>query len=267
MAVNWKTFRALWKHTVPSWLNEGEGGQVGFTLSLLKDAFMNRVYLGFLAGYPQNGPNGETAPPDALIRIGQDRRCIRGIFETDAEYAYRLTQQLVERQTAGNPFTLMRQLHAYTGSNHGVSFRTVDVAGNFYSRSSSGVETASLATGLWDWDAEPSTKWSKFWVIIYPGTLWSATTDEWADGGTWGDPDHVWGIADMTPEHATSLRAIVNDWKPDGTRCQNIIVAFDPASFDPSAPEPDGLWGHWSKVVAGVRVPSRLSTARYLAGR
>lgn len=268
----WKTFRALRKFIAPSWLNEGESGLVGYALDLLKDSFAERLYLGFLAGYPQNGPNGETAPPDALVRMGQDRLLFRGIFETDAEHAARLADHLTPHATRGNPYTLMRQLHAYVGTTHGVSFRTVDVHGNWYSRSSTGVESAVLKQENWNWDGDTGTagdtsRWSRFWVIIYPGTLWTIATDTWAGGGTWGDPDHVWGFADMTPEHAQTLRAIVDLWKPEGTRCVNIIVAFDPASFDPASPEPDGLWGKWSKKVGGAHVPARLATARYLAGR
>jgi hypothetical protein len=63
-----------------------------------------------------------------------------------------------------------------------------------------------------------------------------------------------------------ALQSIVADWKPAGTRCVNIILAFDPASFNPASPEPDGNWGKWTKKVAGVAVPSRLATARYLDG-
>lgn len=267
-----RNFRSLRRFIAPTWLTDGEGGLVGYSLDLLRDAAVRRLELGLLARFPQNGPNGETAPPDALVALGRDRLIYRGIFETDAEYALRLVNFRDEHETRGNPFTLMRQLHAYTGTAHGVSFRTVDVRGNFYSRSASGVETATLKTELWDWDGDTSTtgdtsRWSRFWVIVYPGTLWSDSSLAWGDSSTWGDPAHVWGFSDMTPEQATTLRAIVDGWKPDGTRCVNIIVAFDPASFDPAAPEPDGLWGKSYKYVGGIAVPSRLSTARYLAGR
>jgi hypothetical protein len=51
----------------------------------------------------------------------------------------------------------------------------------------------------------------------------------------------------------------------------NIIIAFDPASFDPQAAidaagMPNGLWGRWGKTVDGVCVPARLTTARYWDG-
>lgn len=266
-----KTFRTTRKFMAPPRFTnlDTEGGKVAFALDLIKDAFMRRLVFGLRVRFPQDpiDPTGQTtAPEDALAAMGRDRRVVRGINESAASYAARLVTWLDERQTAGNPFTMMRQLAAYTGASTGCSFRTVDVRGNWYSRDANGVESAVLKTSNWDWDGD-TARWSRFWVIIYPGTLWTATTDTWAGGLKWGDPTLVWGFADMTPEHATTLRAIVNDWKPAGTRCQNIIVAFDPASFNPSAPEPDGQWGKWSKIDGGVRVPSRITTARYLAGR
>lgn len=257
-------FRELRKSMGPAWLTSGEGGLAGYALDLMRDALMQRVYLGALAGMPQNGPNGETAPEDALARMGQDRRVFRGINETAASYALRLTQWLVDRRAAGSAYALMKKLHEYTGTTHGCSFRTVDNRGNWFSRAADGTETASLNTGNWNWDGNTAAR-SRFWVIVYPGTLWTEGADSWGAVGAWGSAG-PWGC-DVTQEQVRTMQAIVADWKPDGTQCQNIILAFDDASFNPASPEPDGNWGGWSKVVSGVRVPSRLSTARYLDGR
>jgi len=254
------TFRSLRKKLAPSWLNTGEGELVGYSIDLILDAFLTRVFLGLMIGYPQWGPNGETAPDDALQKMGVDRRIIRGIDETSASYALRLRQFLTDWRTAGSAYTMMKQLAAYCDSAglHGCSFRTVDNSGNWYSRSSAGVETASLAQSNWDWDGYTS-KWSRFWVVIYPGTLWSAE-GQW-DGGTWDEPSLVWGST-AQQDHAASLLHIVSEWKPQGTR-GNIILAFDANSFDPSTPEPDGTWGKHYKYSGGDAVESRLTTARY----
>ncbi len=259
------TFRTLRRFMQPRWLTDDEGGLVGYALDLIRDSFINRIVLGYNAGFPQSGPERAPAPPDALSRMGQDRRVIRGINESDADYSARLVNWLVDRRTAGNPYTLMRQLAAYTGAATGCSFRTFDVRGNCYSRAVDGTQTAHLKTGLWNWDGD-TARWSRFWVVIYPGTLWPATAQTWGTAGKWGAATSTWGSTKITEEQTRTLQALVTDWKPAGTRCQNIILALDPASFDPSAPEPDGLWGNWSKVVGGVRVASRLATARYLDG-
>lgn len=258
------SFRLIRKFLQPRWLNDGEGELVGYSLDLVKDAFIERLRLGHLAKYPQNDPSGETtAPPDSLAAMGRDRRVIRGIFDTDATYAAKLVRYLDDRRRCGNPLMIMQKLAEYCGPLP--SFRIVDVRGNWYSRAADGTESVLLNEGNWDWDGDTS-RWSRFWVLVYPNGLWGT------ESTTWGDPaDSVWGsdpTTDMlgitaTQEHVASLKFIVNDWKPAGTRCSQIIFAFDPTSFDPSTPEPDGEWGHWGKVDTGVRVPSRLDTARY----
>lgn len=262
-----RNFRSVWKFLVPSWLNEGEGGLVGYALMLLNDASMERLYRGHLARFPQQGPDGTPAPDDALAAMGRDRGIVRGISETSASYAVRLTQWLVDARTRGTAYTMMKQLAAYVGA--GSSFRIVDNRGNWYSRDADGAETAVLNQGNWDWDGD-TDRWARFWVIVYPGSVWTE------EPYTWGDADDpAWG-ADMASsgthgstallEHGDTMRAIIADWKPGGTRCAGIIIAFDPASFDPATPEPDGTWGGWYTVDGGIAVPSRLETARYMNG-
>jgi len=257
-------FRTLRRLLGPRWLTtDGDSGLVGYALELVRDAFVERVRLGHLARYPQQDPTGlTTAPEDALTVMGRDRRVIRGINETSQSYAVRLKAWLDDRRRAGNPFMLAKKIAEYCGA--GVAVRTVDARGNWYSRDADGTESVLLKEENWDWDATPiGERWSRFWVIVYPNGLWVPGYD-WADPD-WGDKIQTWGST-ATTEHVASVRHLVNDWKPAGTRCVNIIIAFDPASFDPAAPEPDGLWGRWSKTVNGVRVPSRLATARYWDG-
>lgn len=261
-------FRTLRKFLAPRWLTEEEGELVGYSLDIVADAFVDRLFRGLLARFPQNGPNGETAPTDALTAIGRDRRVVRGLSDTDATYAAKLLPWLDDRARQGNPYMLMQKLAEYLGPLP--SFRTVDARGNWYSRAADGTETALLKQENWDWSGEPlGERWSRFWVIVYPGALWSANTEDWGTdtwgAGGWGEAVETWGTTALR-EHVETVRAIVADWMPAGTRCVNIIVALDANSFDPTAPEPDGLWEHWSKNVGGVQVPARLATARYWDG-
>lgn len=251
-------FRQIWKTLVPRWGSEGEGGILGHTLMLLNDMSMDRLYNGHLARYPQQGPDGTPGPDDALAALGRDRGVTWGIAETSRSYAYRLTQWLVDARTRGTAFTMMKVLHDYCDSArvHGMSFRVVDVRGNWFTRSSAGVETSSLNTGNWNWDGA-TTRWFRFWVIIYPGTLWTSTSQVWGTAGTWGNATSTWGSTTATAEQTRTLRALVDEWKPGGTRCHTIILALNPASFNPASPEPNGTWGYWG---------NRLTTARYLDG-
>lgn len=259
-------FRTSRRKLAPRWLTEGEGELVGYSLDLIKDAWIERLRLGLLARFPQNGPDGVTfAPDDAIAAMGQDRRVVRGLNETTSSYVGRLLRWLDDRTTSGNPWSLMRKLAEYTGP--GPKFRTVDARGNWFTRLANGQEQVTLKAGNWNWDGAAASRWSRFWVIIYPNGLWLPSPYNWGDasGPDWGESLDTIGST-AKPDEVDTIRSIVADWKPAGTKCVNIIVAFDAASFDPLSPEPNGLWGRNSKNVGGVQVPARLSTARYWDG-
>jgi len=69
-----------------------------------------------------------------------------------------------------------------------------------------------------------------------------------------------------TWQAAKFIRGLVKRWKPAHVRCVNIIIAFDPDSFDPENDStlPDGNWGKWTKGSPAVE--SRDTTARYWEG-
>lgn len=266
------TFRDLRKFLGPSWLVSGDGALLGYALDATKDAFVNRLFNGLLARFPQQDPTGTPAADDALAAMGRDRRIKRGLFDTSAQYAVRLLRWLQDWRIAGNPYALMGQLAAYLGPT--VSLRTVDARGNWYSRDASGNLSVVRQAGNWDWSGSAAwdvARWSRFWAIIYPGGLW-APGPKWGDAGaTWGQPGRTWGTT-ATSDEVASVRSIIGDWKPAGTRCVNIIIAFDPTSFDPTQIRdgsglPNGLWYFNSNLSAGAaQVASRLSTARYWDG-
>lgn len=258
------TFRLLRKWLGPGWLaaDEDEGELVGYSLDLIKDAWMQRLYLGHLARFPGAAAT-DLFKDDVLPAHGRNRRVVRGLFESKEAFANRLLRWLDDRRHAGSALMLLQKLAEWTGP--GPSFRVVDARGNWYSRSGTGEESVLLKQGNWNWDGPIGRRWSRFWVIVYPNGLWTETAYEYGDGTDWDQDGVTWGT-DAPSEHVHTFRSIVSDWKPKHARCVNIIVAFDANSFNPMSPEPDGLWGGWSKTVGGVRVPSRLSTARYWGG-
>ncbi len=240
---------------LPSWLSTGDGELVAYSLNVLLDWARERVRLGLLARFP------DYAPADALGAIGRDRKIIRGIDEPAASYAVRLKRWLDDHLVRGNPWALLEQLRAYC--NAPVMVRIVDRRGNWHSIAADGTRSRSMRTANWLWDTAPaSPRWARFWVIIYPtaaGEPWAASeAGAWPSGGTIGTT--------ATPEQVASVRQIVREWKPAGTRCEWIIVAFDPVSFDPAAPEPDGTWEWFGRDNAGSYEQARLDTARYWKG-
>lgn len=246
---------------LPRWLTDGDGGKVAASLALTADDFIARARLGLLARFPGYAPDDA-----ALAAIGRDRRIIRGINEPSAAYAVRLSSAFDDHKRRGNPFAMLKQLQTYLQARCVV--RTVDRRGNWYTRDADGVESYVLNTANWDWDGTPaSPQWARFWTIIYPeggtkpwapsGLIGSATL--WGDGKI-GHPDLTIGTT-ATRDQTASVWSIIRDWKPDGTKCEWVIIAFDADSFSPAgSTNPAGLWGNWSN---GAGAPVRLASARY----
>lgn len=251
----------------PPWLRRFWGERFLYAPGLMADAVAEWARQGMRARFPQVGT------PTALGAIGRDRKIIRGFAETDAAYAARLLLWLDSWRVAGNPIALLEQLAGYLAP-YAVRLRTVSNKGTWFTRHPDGSIEIHAKQGNWDWDGRPDW-WSRFWVIIYPlATGVFVEHPPWNDpalwGGTWGSSTNTtWGCS-ATVEQVAAIRQIVREWKPAGTRCKNIIVAFDDASFEPTdppgAPLPDGLWGRNAKVSGGAYVPSRLRSARYWRG-
>ncbi len=258
------SFFELFQRLLPSWLRTDDGGDVAASLSLLADDFEARARLALISRFPAYAPDDA-----ALAAIGRDRRIVRGINEPAAAYAARLARAFTDHKTRGNPYALLTQLQAYLQAPCVV--RTVDRRGNWYSIDADGLRSSSIDTANWDWDGTPaSPDWARFWVVIYPvdGTTPWAVSGDWGDAALWGAG--VWGNDDTTigttatPDQVASVRSIIRDWKPAGTTCEWVIIAFDDATFTPAgATDPSGDWGNWSD---GAGAPVRLDTARYWKG-
>ena len=255
-------FRFAFRKQMPSWLTTGEGELVGYSTRAIIDLAAQRAREAALAGMPIY------APADALPYLARDRKIIRGIDEPAAAYSTRLLTWLDDHKTRGNPFRLCSMLAAYCQA--AVRVRTVDQRGNWFTRERDGSESFTFNTGNWNWDAAyTDAEWARFWVIIYPtadGLPWAEGQD-WGDadqwGGAWGTEGYTWGST-ATPGQVAAVRQIVREWRMDGTRCENIIIAFDDTSFDPLAPEPDGTW--LREGVGNPALKNRLATARYWKG-
>lgn len=262
-------YRTAFRKLLPRHFTRGDGELVLSSLAELKEGAVERAYQGLQARFPS------TELPSALSSLGRDRKIVRGINEPATSYAERLVRWLDDHRVRGNPFALMGQLRAYCQAD--VRIRTVDASGNWFTLERDGSRAWMLKQLNWDWDGKPrSPYWSRFWVIIYPtsdGQPWAKMTPTIGVDGPWGDtigaPGYTIGTT-ATPEQIASLRSIIREWQPDGTRCEWVIIAFDDASFDPegiSPPNPDGNWGAFGKYDgSGNYVKARLDSARYIRG-
>jgi hypothetical protein len=123
---------------------------------------------------------------------------------------------------------------------------------------SNGVYTVHKVTpSNWNYDNQ-FTKWSRWWVIIYaPASLVSGLT-HWDDGSTWDGGQVYDGVL---TQGALDIVQMFLEWHGAHSRPEAIILATDPASFDPTATAafdpmgwstlPVGNWG--SPIIGGTR--------------
>ena len=264
MSIN-QRFRRIWRWMAPAWLTAPyDGAQVQYSLGVMLDAQVERTFQGTKARFPEHGP------ADALPFMGRDRKIIRGINEPAAAFAARLLRWLDDHRVRGNPFALLDQIRAFLQTD--MLVRTVDHRGNWFTVAADGTRSLLLDQGNWDWDGAAASQWSRFWVILYPPTsLWLQDDPAIGDADLWageiGRAGYTIGST-ATRDEVDGVRTLVRQWKPAGTLCLWIILAFAPTSFDPTAgapPNPDGDWGIWHERVDPA-VPVRLGTASYWDG-
>jgi hypothetical protein len=250
-------FRRVFEWLGPPWLvdTDYEQGKVLYSLGVMQDAFAERTRQSLLARFP--GYNAE----DALTRCGRDRRITRGLNEFSPTYATRLLRWLTDWRVSGNPFTLIRQLKAYIGSEYPCRIDIVNNAGNVFRSSPANAETY-LPNQIWDWDGNAS-EWARFWVLIYQDTAISGTVPLWSTNGLLGASSRKLGTlgqlgSTMTSDQAQQIKNIIQQWKPAGTACYYVMLVLQDGTI-----EPDGTWANWHRMSSGEAVPSRYGAARY----
>lgn len=256
------SFRDMAVSIAPPWLRGPVGSRLLTAMATPLDAAADWTFQGVKARYPLVGT------PTALAAVGRDRGIRRGPAETNQAFAARLVRWLEDWKTAGSAWTLLDQLAGYFAPAPPL-MRVVWSTGTsavWCSRAPSGARSRVVATpSNWEWDG--LVKRSRCFVIIY-----NAAGTPYGTGGTWGTGSRTWGSGTVGTSalqaDVMGVFGVVADWSAAHVLTPWVIHAFDPTSFAPtaapgSAGMPDGTWGAWHKVVAGVAVPSRLTTARY----
>jgi hypothetical protein len=244
-----KNFRTAFRHLVPGWLSEGDGGKVLYSLAVIKDVYVQRLRDGIKSRFPSY------AGKSAQRLIGQDRGILRGRTETNEHYAARLRAWRYPRghRVRGNAFALLEQVTEYFG---GCYCYTVDVKGNWHTFNDPNAPTQTEhGTGYaWDWDSAkpggaglytPGDPWARFWLVVDLTTADSTFSEHAAiaDPECWrvGDLSTTVGIKGMSPEDGQAIKSLVRSpftWKPAGTKSEYVIYMTEPGS----SPVPDGTW-------------------------
>jgi hypothetical protein len=200
----------------------------------------------------------ERAPDDALPYHGRDRGIIRGPLELAASYRIRLLLWLEAWRGAGVGRALLDQVAGYLSPN-ACRLRLWTQVGVVYTLEADGTFSITRSASPWNWDQRPEL-WSRFWLLIYStgGIPWTHA-GTFADRVSWGDPATSTFASTATQAEAQSIAAIVDQWKPAAALCQNVLVVFNSAKFNPAVASdlPDGTWGEYWDTISGLASRSR----------
>jgi len=267
----------------PPWLGKDTAERLLYDLGLGADALLEKLNQAMRAHMPGAGD------PSALPLLATDRVLIRGPSETDAAFALRLTQSFDAWQHAGARRSVMAQELGYVSGWEAVAAgqvpRAVIVSNSaevfaasswdtFYNTSDTSQQPAHVRVLPlnWNWD-NINQPWRAWLVLFFEAGSAIAPEGAWG-GGVWGDGG-AWGLTE-SPTTWSTLRTLLRTWKSARTFYPWLIVCFNgddggpgdelSPNSTPGAGNPDGTWGRWSKVVAGVRVPSRSPNCRFVDG-
>lgn len=269
-----RRFRDALRDRVPVWLSDrrantpsAPGGPpskdetVGFRFLWAVTAPLDAGAQQLLEALRARFPGVGTAT--ALPYIGRDRGILRGVDDTDADYAARLLGWVERWKIAGSAEALARAMHEYIPGHPMV--RAISRAGRWVTVNADGSLVRHAAT--WDWDSvshpERAGYWSELWVIIYPTPY--AASGTLGDGRALSDADR--GIGHMVARvDVDVVHRLLATWKSAHSLVRCVIWTTDASLFDPATPasRPDGTWGDWGKTVSGSRVSARnITTCRY----
>lgn len=224
------------------------------------DALIDALMQGVQAAWPGYGT------PTALDEIGATRGIVRGLSDTNADYALRLRGWLDDAQRWGSDEDIARDLHNYLRGRPMV--RVVDRNGQWTEVNAAGA--LRTFTAPWDWDSltHPNAATERptdIWIVVY-GSAYEHQP-------SWAALDSTHGIGHDVPLiESEQAIAILKESKPAHNFIRCVIWVDEASEFDPEAPEedgivpgmPDGRWGKWSKSDGlGGRVPSRNTNFRY----
>lgn len=278
-------FQELLAAIVPWWLSDRDkvdpGKNVAYrflwVVATSVDAMIDRLVESRFAAFPGLGT------PTALERIAEGRGMIRGIGETDEDFAARLLLWLDRARELGSARSIVRAVHEYLEDRPTVVFvsRSKDDNGTIVPPNYTKIENGVISTipgtlaNAWDWDSvshpERAGNWWDFWLIVYkttPAPQWPVRVGTF--GTDWAFGDDQLGIGHgCSREEVDAVRRLVAYHKSASAYCRSIIWIDDPASFDITTGTglPNGNWGAWGTTGSGARVLSdRNLNFRYWEG-
>jgi hypothetical protein len=252
----------------PAWIHGPNIGPFLEAVGRTLDDAVQACYEGIRASNPL------TCNPDAFPRIASDRLIRLYPTEPEASKRYRLSIWHQLRASFGTHRGQLLNLQPFFGTVNNPIIRIVHqeadgAIATWWTINAAGVVSVSARTpSNWNWD-QNFFRWSRYWVIIYVDSLVAPVGAEWDDGCEWDDGT-IWD-GYLSEAQLTDIRGIINEASAPHSVLAGIILARDPASFDPTGAVTaigDGTFTHpsgdWDRVVrTATGLPVRLATASY----
>lgn len=239
------SYEAYQPSILPAWLQNQAGLDWAAVLGNLKDRVLNGVRTAAISGMPLVGP------VDALPAIGYERQLVRGISETDEQYALRLWGAWEAWKRAGTPLGILLQLEALYP---GVPMVLVQQAHRAYSLdpdTTLPTDDRLIITylpGGWRFDANgglPLSEghWNRF-GLLFPGPL----PPTWVDVQAPPTPSTLPSINEVN-----TITSVVLKWKPAKALFMGtwVVVSGRVWGWPPTQAwgDPGLLWGNGSQSV------------------
>jgi hypothetical protein len=268
------------------------GGYIGQIQQLVNEIspwFLRRKYMGTFLQSCAIVADTAIASLDLGLRLGQPLRCsadaLPGLSYDRSIRLYPTESEMSKRRRLANWLTLHRQRATHIGEMRHVQpyflpeapmLRIVhqDGLGNsatWHTLAGDGTYSKHKAVpSNWDYDGR-TAQWSRWWAIVYvPASFVSMR--KYDDGCRWDDGTVYDGVLAAV---SADIVAMFLEWKAAHSRLQAVILATDPASFDPTASPvtlPDGsttlpLAGNWIRSQAATGEKTRLATAQWVYER
>lgn len=272
----------------------GVGGRIMYVLGLMTDANLEKLNQGMLAHMPGQGT------PTALPLLGDDRLIERGLTESDAGYATRLSEAFDSWHFAGTNRGVLSQVLGYLladvpgGAILQINPDTTHewVKWQWYEAGQpltqaplytldhpqvtySGTTALPLPDDPRPLFAPEIARW-RWWLFINQGAWFAAAPVIGTAGTTIGQTGTSVGAA-LPASVGDDLRRIATLWKQAGSWCREILLCPSPPSYTASGISTPPVLSptmrvDWSAVsfstsaVAYVPHPSTATGVRYVAG-
>lgn len=181
------TFRDLMRAVSPTWLQRGRAEKLLYAIGMQMDVMADMLVAGIKLRFPG------LYSFESLPYVGRERCIQRGLHETDAQYAERLTRWLVDHQRRGGAYALLAQLLAYFAPDN-FEIHLVYKSGRRYKMAADGTVTRDKIT------VRPERRWARWSLFFF--------TDNWP--------------YPVSSEDAAALTLVPKEWI--AAHCEGAVV-------------------------------------------